>query len=363
MLLLIGAVANAAAGELVRIPVAMVARGYKGKQKFSVTRGDLDSIVRNFRKRGTGDLVIDYDHSTDFSAGAGEPVPAAGWLKAIDDAPDANGVLWGQAEFTERASKMLAARDYKYVSPVVVWGKRDKDSGEPQGTTLTSIALTNSPLMEKLPAIAFSDGWQTEIDRGDAAVKGQQRVVKLIMADRVARTVRVVADDNTESIVALEGLEAAPRVITMSDVKRGAEGRYDFASLETGGDVLIASEVFRGATVQRELDDAVKAGKITPAQRRFYEKLAASDLQGFRGLVETMKPAVDLKEHGLGGDGTGTELEKVEGVVHAKTAAKVKESGGALQYHEALKLVASENPELDRRRTALIRSASKGGDE
>ena len=365
MMLLI-AVASSAAGELVRIPVAMVARGYKGKQKFSVTRGDLDSIVRNFRKRGTGDLVIDYDHSTDFAAGAGEPVPAAGWLKAIDDAPDANGVLWGRAEFTERATKMLAAREYKYVSPVVVWGKRDKDSGEPQGTTLTSIALTNSPLMEKLPAIAFSDGWQTEIDRGDAAVtaaKKEKRTVKLIMADRVARTVRVVADDNTESILALEGLEMAPKVITMSDVKRGAEGQYDFGSVETGGEVLIAGEVFRGVMVQREMDDAVKAGKLTPAQRPFYEKLAASDLQGFRGLVATMKPAVDLKEHGLGGDGTGTELEKVEGVIHSKTAAKVKESGGALQYHEALKLVASENPELDRRRTALIRSASKGGDE
>jgi phage I-like protein len=362
-LFLLMAGAPGAAGELVRIPVAMVARGYKGKQKFAVTAADLAQIVKNFRKRGTGDLVIDYDHSTDFSAGTGEPVPAAGWLKAIEDVPDANGVLWGQAEFTERASKMLAAREYKYVSPVVVWGKRDKDSGEPQGTTVTSIALTNTPLLEKLPAIAFSDGWQEEIDRGDAAnagVKEKRVVKKLIMADRVARTVRVVADDDTESVVTLEGLEAAPKVITMSDVKRGAEGQYDFSSLETGGDVLIAGEVFRGVMVQRELDDAVKAGKITPAQRPFYEKLAASDLTGFRGLVATMKPAVDLTEHGIGGDGSGvSELTKLEASIDSKTRAKMKDNQG-MQYHEALKLVASENPELDRRRTQLIRE--KGGD-
>ena len=356
------AAAAAGADGLVRIPVAMVAKGFKGKQKFSVTRADLAQVRANFAKRGTGDVVIDYDHSTEFAAGSGEPVPAAGWLKAIDDEPDANGVLWGSAEFTERAAKMLAAKEYKYVSPVLVWGARDKATGEPQGTTLTSIALTNSPLLERLPAIAFSDGWAEQIDRGDAvdAVKKEKRVVKLIMADRVARTVRVVTDDGTESVVGIEGLEAQPKVLTMSDVKRGAEGTYDFASLDTDGDVLIAGEVLRAMAVQSELDGAVKAGKILPAQRGFYEKMAMSDLAGFRGLVATMKPAVDLVEHGIGGaEGVG-ELTKLDAAIDQKTREKMKANQG-MQYHEALKLVASENPELDKRRTHLIRS--KGGDE
>jgi len=157
LLLIMG---GAGGGRLRRIPVAMTAAGFKGRQKFKVTIVDLAQIISNFRKRGTGDLVIDYDHSTEFAAGGGEAAPAAGWLKKIDDAPDENGVLWGDAEFTEKAAKMLAAREYKYVSPVIVWGARSKETGEPQGTTMTSIALTNSPLMERLPAIAFSEaGW------------------------------------------------------------------------------------------------------------------------------------------------------------------------------------------------------------
>jgi phage I-like protein len=354
MLLLI-----AAAGEVIdglrRIPVAMVARGFKGKQKFVVTAADLAAVVKNFRKR-SADLVIDYDHSTDFSAGSGEPAPAAGWLKTMDDGPDAQGVLWGSAEFTERAAKMVAAREYKYVSPVMVWGVRDKATGEPQGTTITSIALTNSPLLEKLPAIAFSDEWQ---------IGKEKLVTKLIMADRLARTVRVIADDGTESVLPLEGLEVAPKVVRMSDVKRGKEGLWDFTSLDVSEGTLIGSDVVRGMMVQTQLDVAVKAGKITPAQRPFYERMAMSDLDSFRQLAETMTPVVDLKEHGMGGGGEDTlaasDLAKVEGLIHSKTLERMK--GTTLQYHEAMKLVASENPDLDRRRTQLQRAKAQGGDE
>lgn len=355
-----------AAEVLRRIPVAMVAKGFKGKQKFAVTREDLSQIVRNFRARGTGEVVIDYDHSTEFAAGSGDAVPAAGWLKSIEDAPDDQGVLHGQAEFTERAAGMLAAKEYKYFSPVIVWGARSKADGEPQGTTLTSIALTNSPLLEKLPAFTMSDtGWQ--IDRGDAedavVVRKEQHIVKVIMADRVARTVRVVLDDNTEHTLLVDGLETPVRVIRMSDVSRDGEGRFNFAALDANGETLIAGEVIRGMQMQGELDAAVTKGLITPAQRPFYEKIA-SDLPEFRKLLATMKPSVDTRVHGFGGDGGATDdLAKLEGIIHTKTTDKVAASGGKLQYHEALKLVASENPELDKRRTALQRAKALKGDE
>lgn len=224
--------AGSGTAKLRRIPVAMVARGYKGKQQFALTREDLAQIVRNFRARGTGEVVIDYDHSTEFAAGGGNAVPAAGWLKRVDDTPDAAGVLWGEAEFTERAAKMLAAREYKYFSPVIVWGARSKMDGEPQGTTLTSIALTNSPLLERLPAFTMSDaGWGS----------GQG---------------------------------------------------------EPGAHVM-----------------------------------AASDLQQFEAALVAM--------------------------VKEKAAA----SGGKLQFYEALKLVAKENPEIDRRRTDLYRADRGRGNQ
>jgi phage I-like protein len=230
--------ADAGVTKLRRIPVAMIARGFKGKQQFAVTREDMAQIVRNFRARGTGEVVIDYDHSTEFAAGGGNAVPAAGWLKRIDDAPDAAGVLWGEAEFTERAAKMLAAREYKYFSPVIVWGARSKADGEPQGTTLTSIGLTNSPLLERLPAFTMSEaGW----------------------------------------------------------------------GMGRGGDEDASSELARTA-------------------------LLASDVEQFETALVAM------------------------------TKEKVSGSGGKLQFHEAMKLIAREHPEIDRRRTELYRRKQTRGD-
>jgi phage I-like protein len=55
---------------------------------------------------------------------------------------------------------MIAAGEYKYISPVIDWGTRDRATGQVQGATLTSAALTNRPVLDHMPAIQLSDaGW------------------------------------------------------------------------------------------------------------------------------------------------------------------------------------------------------------
>jgi hypothetical protein len=146
-----------------RIPVAIVTRGYKGKQQYSVTAADLAAIVRNFRKK-TVDVPVDFEHSTLYAAG--DPAPTAAWLREIDDQPDADGVLWGWCDYTKTGAASVAARDYKYVSPVIEWTKRDKTTGELQGATITSLALTKQPLFESLPELPLvasdTQGWSFE---------------------------------------------------------------------------------------------------------------------------------------------------------------------------------------------------------
>jgi phage I-like protein len=352
---------------LVRVPLAKLGNFVKGAQKFAITRRTLSDIVSNFNKR-KADTVIDYEHASEEPEVAqGGAVPAAGWIKAVEDAPDADGVLYGQAEFTPRAAKMIGDKEYRYMSPVIDWGARNKQTGEAQGATLTSAALTNRPFLDAMPAIAMSDagGWK-EIAHGDAGViRKEQRAVKVIMTDRVARTVRVVNDDNTEQTLTVEGLEAAPRVIKLSDVTRNAEGVLDFNALQTGDGVLIAGEVFGAMTAQRELDAAVAEGKITPAQWPHFAKIAMSDLPTFREIVKGLPKQVDTTEHGIGGgEGAGggagvSELDKVEALIVSLADAKVK-ADPKLQYHDAVKLVASERPDLNKRRTQLQRPAVAG---
>ncbi|KKM05477.1 hypothetical protein LCGC14_1753700, partial [marine sediment metagenome] len=85
-----------------------------------------------------------------------------------------------------------------------------------------------------------------------------------------------------------------------------------------------------------------------------------SDLDGLRELVKSMKPQIDLSERGVAGGGAEdkSELAKVERQIGEKVREQLKENKD-LGYSQALKLVASENPDLDKRRTQLLR---EGGD-
>jgi hypothetical protein len=345
------------ANTLKRVPLAKLGHFVKGGQKFAITAETLSDVVANFRKR-PADTVIDYEHASEYPEDAqGGPIPAAGWLKSIDDAPDANGILWGSAEFTPRAQQMITAKEYRYLSPVIDWGARNKESGEPQGATLTSVALTNRPFLEAMPALVASE--RTKSGRG-AAGERSTKTVKVILADRAAGKARVVQDDHTEETLTIEGF---PKIVTLSEVKRDAEGRLDFAALAADDSTLVAGEVFRAHQVQAELDGAVQKGLITPAQRPHFEKMALADLAGFRELLKTMRPQVDFSERGIGASDADdtSDFAKAERELHAKIDQKLKDNP-RLQYHEAMKLVASENPALNRRYTELSRQRMTGRD-
>jgi hypothetical protein len=342
----LAAVAMSESG-LTRIPLAALGSYVWKGQKLSLTPKDFAEIRTNFAKRENGEVVIDYEHGqlNPMLAGGGGPVPASGWLKEIDPETDADGILWGRCEFTDRARAMIAAGEYRFLSPVIEWGARDKHTGAPQGATLSSMALVNRPFIEKLPAIALSEGWSKEEEK--------PMVKRVVLADRAAGTVRAFFEDGAEGVFTVEGLDAPPRVVALSEVQRGNDGRYDFGSLPLNEGVLIAGEVFRAMRAQQALDTATGKGLITPAQRPFYERMALSDLAGFEALVATMKPQVAMGEAGLAGDGSeATEQEKVEAQIEEKVKAK---TSAGIAHGQALRLVASENPELWERRQRLLR--------
>jgi len=180
-------------------------------------------------------------------------------------------------------------------------------------------------------------------------------VKQVVLSDRATCKARVILEDGSETVLSVEGLLPEPKVIRLSDVQRDKEGRLDFSSLAHDQGTLIAGEVFHAQQVQGELDAAVTAGKITPAQRPAMEKLALSDLPAFREFVAAQKQQVDLSERGFaGGAGEGGDLKKVDArigeLVKAKLAANKDQT-----YGQAFKVVLSENPDLARRRAELMR--------
>ncbi len=149
--------------ELYEIPICVTGSWVKNDREFSITADDLRVMVRNFEKRKNDQVVIDYEHASEQPEIAkGGPIPAAGWIHELR----ANGSLYALVEWTPDALAMIRRGQYRFFSPAIDWNYRDKETGEPQGATLTSGALTNHPFLEELPAITLSDRELTETATG-----------------------------------------------------------------------------------------------------------------------------------------------------------------------------------------------------
>jgi hypothetical protein len=162
---------------LIRIPIALTGTWSGAEKKFSIELEDLEQIRENFSKKPTGEINVDYEHASEVPFGTGGPVLSAGRITKLDRpekfekkvsgvrcqvsgetsdtrhlAPETY-ILWGWYEPTERARELIAHREYRYISPAIRWGTKDKVTGKTAGTTLASVALVNKPFLEELPEI------------------------------------------------------------------------------------------------------------------------------------------------------------------------------------------------------------------
>jgi hypothetical protein len=208
-----------------RLPIAQLGVRYKGKQKIEITRPMLAEVVANFRKRDTGEVPIDYDHSIEMAAGSGDPVPAAGWIKSLDDRPDGQGILWGTVQWTPKAARMIAAGEYKYVSPVIDPTVRDNKTGNPQGWTLTSAALTNQPVLQGMPPLVLSARGTGEASGSEGQTMNNDKTMGYVDQDWdpaeleiAARTQRLMAANKQLSWAAAEDavMRADPGLVQAS---------------------------------------------------------------------------------------------------------------------------------------------------
>ncbi|HUI42084.1 MAG TPA: phage protease [Terriglobia bacterium] len=155
--------------SLHEVPVAVGGSWVKDGRTFTVTSEDLRRMVANFEKRKNDMLVIDYEHASEQPEVArGGPVPAAGWILglavvrrparvAADNGRPSTEVLTARVEWTPEARELIRSGQYRFFSPAIDWSARDKETGQPQGATLTSGALTNHPFLEELPPLMLTD--------------------------------------------------------------------------------------------------------------------------------------------------------------------------------------------------------------
>lgn len=239
-------------------------------------------------------LDLRHDTETPFAAPDGNfPAGgAAGWFKAdtmrIEDF-EGRPMVVADVEWTEPGRRFVAMRLFRYISPVFF--------ADPESRVVEqfkSAALTNNPALN-MPAL----NEQQSTHDGNESTMNEQTTVGL-------RAVFGLAKEASKEELFAHCVQVKKEADQLSAVKIDLENKIaecDAAKelLSQANDRIGELEAANAATERQAfedrrsavLDEAIKSGKITPAQREHYSILA-SDEDGLTRLSELFKVTPQL---------------------------------------------------------------------
>lgn len=266
------------------------------KGDFIVDQESYKEMKAEMQRRGI-DIVIDYEHQTLKDVQA----PAGGWVKDLIYTPEA---IVAKVEWTPKAKEYLKNKEYRYLSPVVLTRKSDS-----KAVVLHSLALTNTPAINGMFAIVNSVDFDTYNTPTGGKEMDLQRIKELL-----GLPAETPEEDVMNALVkVLEKAKDAPDPKPEEDKEVVANsvilGLLELPADSKTEDVTTKIMALKAGASQRdqemketlerlkqkEADDAVmmalKAGKITAAQKDWAKEYALKDRKGFDSFVEKA-PAV-----------------------------------------------------------------------
>lgn len=125
---------------------------------FELNSKVFEDIVRNFKATQNRSIPIDFEHASEADPTQGaipvDGAPAQGWIR---DLRIDGGNLWGLVEWGDKARDYIRAGQYKFFSPAIRFGARDRVTGQQIGARMTSGALTNNPFLDGMKPLAAKD--------------------------------------------------------------------------------------------------------------------------------------------------------------------------------------------------------------
>jgi len=257
-----------------------------GRPPFEVDQESLGAMVQAFEARGV-DLVVDYEHQ---SLNGGR-APAAGWIKELEARDDG---LWARIEWTAQAQEYLRQKEYRYFSPVL---KLDPETRKP--LALLQVALTNVPAMKGVsPLVAKYGGGASDqaVQVADRSIQeadpGMEELKSRLGLDSGARPEALwqLADEFFRELAGTLGLEKGATAVQV-------KARVEALKAETAQAEALREELenlkIQLAEEQRNrmVEEALKAGKISPAQKNWALEYCRQDPKGFRAFA-TQAPKV-----------------------------------------------------------------------
>ena len=241
------------------IPAGGAVRTVDGRGPYRVT--DYAALAAH-SLAGGAKLVLDECHATDKAAPLGLPAPARGWIVELQARDDG---LWGRVEWTEEGRRLMEAKAYAGVSPVIT------HSQDKTVLAVLRASLTNTPNLVGLTALHSEEtcmDWKAKLiellgldgEADDAAIEAA------LSAKMNARTELNSAEVlKLPAVVALQSevtaLTNRLNAVTEAQSRQAAEACVDAAIAEG----RVGLKPVRDEYIALHMADPAQAGRLIAA--------------------------------------------------------------------------------------------------
>jgi phage I-like protein len=273
-------------------------------------------------------IPIDYDHATDFAAPQGLPAPAAGWIKQLEVR---DGALWGRVEWTPHGTEAIASREYRYISPVFEYSQ----NGEV--TRLLRAGLTNNPnlyltaISARAAVGAPAPAQAPAKPDGDRQKDSEMETFLGELREILGLDDDATSDNILEKIRKIAGAAAAatdgdfdggndsdendgtrPRAAVGGAAQAWAPDPARYVSVSQFQKALTELNRLKADRARERAEyavaEAVRSGKLIPAQREWAISYCQADAKGFAAFVAKQPAMLTLggtSETGFDGEPRG----------------------------------------------------------
>ncbi len=220
-----------------------------------------------------------------------------GWIMDVEARADG---LYLKPKWSAAGEELLANAHYKWFSPF--WGCRDLGQSprivEP--VRLISLGLTNTPNIQGILPLANAE------TRTEREVMKSKLIKSLALAEDASDEAVVAAVAALQTTIANQKTELAAAGTALANEKTARESALSNEKTAAAArEAQLQSDLSnsRKAHIELVLDNALSAGKITPAQRPQWAADLEKDLAGKLTELANAKPVLNTssKTGGLGG--------------------------------------------------------------
>ncbi|HHQ6625725.1 TPA: phage protease [Serratia fonticola] len=290
-------------------------------------------------------IVIDYEHQTYATEQNGAPAPAAGWWSGSNTVwREGSGLFAEGVEWTAKAAAHIAAKEYRFISPVFAY---DPSTGEV--LAVANAALTNNPALDGMAPVqlAAARAYLTQLNpKEDPAMDELLKILRKLLGlpedaseqdilgalqaieaetappaegGAAATALLALLKANKEEITALKTAVTAATAAKSAPPSVPDPSKYVPIAVVTDLQTQMAALTQRlnGGEIDEIIATALASGHLMPTMEAWARELGGKDVAMLRDYIKNAAPIALLTQQNggnppKGGDNHGLTAIELE---------------------------------------------------